>query len=94
VNIRWLRQALRDLDEAEAFIAQDNPAAATHVVLEIVRAVTFLREQPGIGRPGRVPGTRELVVPNVPFIVPYRVKGQTIEVLRVYHTSRKWPSQL
>jgi addiction module RelE/StbE family toxin len=93
LRVRWLKYALVDLDEAEACIAQDNPSAAFEVVAKIVRAVTLLKDQPGIGRAGRVPGTKELVVPETPFIVPYRVKDETVQVLRVYHSSRKWPDR-
>ena len=94
MRVRWLRRALVDLDEAEAFIAQDNPSAAAEVVAKIVRAVTLLKDKPGIGRAGRVPDTKELVVPDTPYIVPYRVKDVTVQVLRVFHTSRKWPDRL
>ncbi|MCM2356948.1 MAG: type II toxin-antitoxin system RelE/ParE family toxin [Geobacteraceae bacterium] len=94
MRVRWLSRALVDLDEAEAFIAQDNPSAAAEVVAKIVRAVTLLKDQPGIGRAGRVPDTKELVVPDTTFIVPYRVKDVTVQVLRVFHTSRKWPDRL
>ena len=44
-----------------------------------------------MGRPGRVPGTRELVIPGTPYIVPYRVQGEAIQILRVYHSARRWP---
>lgn len=94
MRVRWLKRALRDLDEAEAYIAQDDPQVAAGVVLRIVLAVSLLKEQPGIGRSGRVPGTKELIVPNTPFIVPYRVKDDTVQILRVYHSSRKWPERL
>jgi len=94
VRISWLRRALLDLDAAETYIARENPRAASAIVLGIVQTVTLLRDQPGLGRPGRLPGTRELVVPNAPFIVPYRVRGESVEILRVYHASRKWPEQL
>jgi toxin ParE1/3/4 len=94
LRVRWLKRALRDLDETEAYIAQDDPQAATAVVLRIVRAVSHLKEQSGIGRAGRVPGTKELIVPKTPFIVPYRVKDDTVQILRVYHSSRKWPDRL
>ena len=94
MRIRWLRRALLDLDAAEAYIAHDDPRAAASVILRIVRAVTLLKEQPGIGRAGRVSGTKELVVPNTPYIVPYRVKDDNIQILRVYHTARKWPDCL
>lgn len=94
MRVRWLRRALVDLDAAEAWIARDNRSAATAVVLRIVRAASHLERQPGIGRPGRVPGTRELVVPETMFIVPYRVREDVVEILRVYHTARKWPEHL
>lgn len=91
MRVKWIRRALRDLDEVEAYIARDNPAAAAETVLGIARAVSLLQEQPGIGRAGRVPGTRELVIPDSPYIVPYRVKDNIVQVLRVYHASRQWP---
>jgi len=91
VRIRWLRRAVRDLDAAEKFIAQDNSEAAAKVALTIVKAVSQLKDQPGTGRAGRVPGTRELVIAETPYIVPYRVKNDVVEILRVYHSARKWP---
>jgi len=91
LRVKWIRRALRDLDEVEAYIARDNPAAAAEVALNIARAVSLLQEQPGLGRAGRVPGTRELVIPDSPYIVPYRVKDNIVQVLRVYHASRRWP---
>jgi toxin ParE1/3/4 len=94
LRVRWFRRALLDLDAAEAYIAQDDPYAAAGVILRIVRAVAMLKDQPGIGRAGRVSGTKELVVPATPFIVPYRVKDEAVQILRVYHTSRKWPDRL
>jgi toxin ParE1/3/4 len=47
-----------------------------------------------MGRPGRVPGTRELVIPKTPFIVPYRLQRKVIQILRVYHGARRWPESL
>ena len=93
MEIAWLRRALLNLDEEAAYIAQDNPQAAQLVVMRIVQAIGLLRHQPGLGRPGRVPGTRELPVSNTHYLIPYRVRGQRIEILRVFHTSRKPPSQ-
>ena len=89
--IRWLRRAERDLDQVEAYIAQDNPQAAIAMVLTIIAAVERLDAFPGMGRAGRVEGTKELVVDGTPYIVPYRKKGERVEILRVYHTSRQWP---
>jgi toxin ParE1/3/4 len=66
--------------------------AAREVVLRILHVVEqLLPNNPHMGRPGRVPGTRELVIPNTPYIVPYRVRGDELQIMRVYHSARRWP---
>lgn len=92
--LKWLRRAERDLEQVEAYISQDNPKAAVDVVLTIIAAVERLDAFPGIGRAGRVEGTRELVVDGTPYIVPYRKRVERIELLRVYHAARLWPEKL
>jgi addiction module RelE/StbE family toxin len=92
VRVRWLRSALANLAQEAAYIAEENPAAAARVVGAIQKAVAHLADHPGLGRPGRVPGTRELVVLRTPYIVPYRVRNDTVEILRVFHAVRKWPA--
>jgi len=95
LRLRWTRLADRDLDEIAEYIEADNPAAAVRVVLEIINQVeTLLQEHPAIGRPGRVPGTRELVIRGLPYIVPYRVRDNELELLRILHTARRWPPRL
>jgi toxin ParE1/3/4 len=95
LRLRWTKRAERDLDEISAYIGQDNPAAAARVILELIDQVEAqLPAQPAIGRPGRVLGTRELVIGGLPYIVPYRVREQDIEILRVLHTSRRWPGDI
>ena len=91
MRLRWLRKALRNLDDEATFIAADDSAAARLVVKRVLESVAQLAEQPGLGRPGRVSGTRELVVLKTRYIVPYRVRGQMVEILRVFHTSRRPP---
>lgn len=93
MRLRWLRNALRKLDDEAIYIAADDPVAARLVVKRVLHAVAQLPAQPGLGRPGRVPGTRELVVPKTRYLVPYRVRGDVIEVLRVFHTSRRLPDR-
>jgi toxin ParE1/3/4 len=87
----WTPAAIDDLASLRAFIAEQDPAAAQRVVFRIIHLVGTLAESPEMGRPGRVPGTRELVITRTPFIVPYRLRGQTIQILRVYHGARRWP---
>jgi len=84
-----VRLALNDLDEAAEFIAQDNPESASRVLKRIWDAVQMLADHPHVGRAGRVLGTRELVIAGTPFIIPYRVAENTIQVLRVLHGKRK-----
>ena len=93
MRVRWLRKALANLDEEAAFIAAEDPAAASLVVRRIMAAVAELTDRPGIGRPGRVPGTRELVVARTRYVIPYRVRGGVVEILRVFHTSRRLPGR-
>lgn len=93
MKIVWSRQAADDLAEAHGYISRDDPGAANAAIRRIVTLVeTRLPATPHMGRPGRVAGTRELVVPGTPFIVPYRVRGRQIEIVRVYHAARRWPS--
>ena len=89
--IRWLPQAHRNQLEQLDHIAQDNPLAAIGQDEEIERQVNMLLEHPEMGRPGRVAGTRELVVSSTPFVVIYRLRAQHIEVIRVLHSSQQWP---
>ena len=86
-----MRLALDDLREIDAFISNDNPAAAQKVLAIIWETTKLLEQHPHIGRPGRVAGTRELVIPNTPFIVPYRIISDEIQILRVIHGARNWP---
>ena len=90
MKIKWVRLALNDLDQAGEFIARDNPKAAGQVLKRIWNAAQLLADQPHAGRAGRVPGTRELVVTDTPFIIPYRVVENTVQILRVLHGKRKW----
>ncbi len=93
MQIRWLRKALRNLDEEATYIAADDVTAARMVVRRIFEAVGQLTVHPDAGRPGRVPGTRELIVRNTRYILPYRVRGGAIEILRVFHASRRPPKR-
>lgn len=91
-RIRWTLLALRRLDEIGAYIEKDNPDAAARVVARIVTAVDMLVELPASGRPGRIKGTREIVLADIPYIIPYRV-GRDIVIITVMHAHQRWPSQ-
>ena len=92
--IVWSPEAINDLAALRAYIAEDDPAAAQRVVFHIIRGIEqLLAGQPHMGRAGRVPGTRELVVSRTPYIVLYRIWNNRLQVLRVYHSVRKWPEK-
>ena len=91
MSIRWLPQAQRNRLEQLEYIAQDNPLAAINQDEEIERQINMLLAHPQMGRPGRVAGTRELVISSTPFVVIYRLQEQGIEVLRLLHSAQQWP---
>ena len=91
MSIRWLPQAQSNRLEQLEFIAQDNPLAAINQDEEIERQINMLLAHPQMGRPGRVAGTRELVISSTPFVVIYRLQEQSIEVLRLLHSAQQWP---
>jgi toxin ParE1/3/4 len=93
MRVKWTRRALDNLESAVEYIATDKPAAATDVALKILKSAKMLADQPGMGRLGRVAGTRELVVPGLPYILPYVEKDGDVVILRVIHTSMKWPER-
>lgn len=91
MRVKWLRRALANLDEEATHIAQDSPKTAAEFIDHLFASAALLADHPRMGRSGRVPGTRELVVTRFSYILPYRVRGETVEILRVFHTARKWP---
>ncbi len=94
MRVKWLHRALQNLDAEAAYIAQDSPQAAAVFIRHMIDSAARLAAHPQMGRPGRVPGTRELVITRFPYILPYRVCEQNVEILRVFHTARKWPQHL
>jgi len=93
VRIIWTEPAARALELIQDYIASDNRRAAWEVTQTIRHAVNQLGNHPRLGRPGRVQGTLELIIPKLPYIVPYRIKDRAVQVLSVFHTARKWPEE-
>ena len=90
--IEWTEQATRQLDRAHDYIALSNSEeVAERVSLKIVNSVQQLAVFPMSGRAGRVPGTRELVIANTPFLVAYAIDKARIVILAVYHGAQRWP---
>ena len=91
MRIRWLRTALRDLDNEIAYLSEESPSTARALYANVREQTELLAQFPDLGRPGRVYGTRELVLGHFPYVIPYRVKNGDVEILCVFHTSRKLP---
>jgi len=92
MKIFWLAAAERDLDALTDYIAENNPRIALQIFITIRQSVEKLKIFPSLGREGRVEETRELVIPQLPFIVVYTITKE-IRILAVLHTSRKWPTE-
>lgn len=89
-RVVWSRRAIRHLMALRSRIEKDSEQNAAAVAQRILKAVDLLETQPEIGRPGRLPGTRELVVVDTPYIIPYRVRRGRIELITVFHGRQKW----
>lgn len=94
MRLVWRRRAIEDLRALQAYLASHDPRAAKRIAATIRRAVEQLATLPHLGRPGRVRGTRELIVSRTPYVIPYRVVGDEVQILRVYHAARRWPDRL
>lgn len=94
MKLLWLPRAIANRDAHIDYIAQESPKAAIEQGDRIEYQVSQLIDHPEMGRPGRMKGTRELVIGRTPFIVVYRVKprAKRIELMRVLHGSQQWPS--
>ena len=90
--VRWTKRALASLAAIAAYIERDNPTRAKTLVQDIRSKTETLADFPGMGRPGRVPGTRELVV-HENYVVPYRVRGEHVDIITVQHVAKRWPAE-
>jgi addiction module RelE/StbE family toxin len=82
MQIVWTGQAISDLADIEDYIAQDKPQAAVRVANHLVSSVEHLAEFPQLGREGRRPGTRELII--LPYVITYRLRAEQLEILSVW----------
>jgi toxin ParE1/3/4 len=93
MRVEWLPVAERNRDDQIAYIAERNPWAAIDMGDAIEATMGHLIDHPHIGRPGRVKGTRELVVGATPYVIVYRVDPDAIVILRLLHGAQRWPTK-
>ena len=91
MKIEWLPEAARNLTAQLEWIAEHDPWAAIDVGDAVHASMERLADHPAIGRPGRVPGTRELVVVGTPYVVVYRIERTVVLVLPILHGAQRWP---
>ena len=91
MKIIWSPEACADLDRICVYLLAEQPTSVSQTLDRIEGRVEALRDNPALGRPGRVAGTRELIVSGLPYVIPYRVKSGRIEIVRVLHGARLWP---
>jgi addiction module RelE/StbE family toxin len=94
MKVVWSRRAIRHLIHLREYIEKDSEQNAVLVAKRILNAVDLLQGHPEMGRHGRVLGTRELVVPDTSYIIPYRVRRERLELIAVFHGRQKWPIKL
>ena len=94
MQIVWSLFAIEDREAIFSYIEADSPRAAAHVDDQIEAQVELLAMTPEIGRPGRISGTRELVIQRTPYIAAYRIEAESVRMLRVLHGAQEWPDEL
>ncbi|MGA3082544.1 MAG: type II toxin-antitoxin system RelE/ParE family toxin [Terracidiphilus sp.] len=91
MKIRWSPTAVSDLESIRDYIARDSPSAARKVANRIKESVNRLINFPLSGRAGRVPGTRELVIPGTSYIAAYIIQEDEVLIASVLHGRQLWP---
>lgn len=98
MQLKWTELAAKDLEQIETYIAtENNHAVAIEIVLRVINSSELvLSGHPKAGRPGRVRGTRELVIDGIPFILVYRIveRSDQVQILRVLHDAQQWPVEV
>ena len=94
MTVVWSPRAIGHLVHLRDDIARENPGVAARTAATLLAAVDRWAELPNLGRPGRVSGTRELVVPGTRYVIPYRVRGERLEIIAVFHGRQRWPKRL
>jgi len=93
MQVRWTTPAAQDLEEITLYIRRDSESAALAVAKTLFDAANSLELLPSRGRVGRMPGTRELLAPGLPYLIVYQVTATAIQILHIYHGARNWPNE-
>ena len=91
--IRWTQRATNDLTRICDYLAQHGNFTSRRVALTIYRRTNSLQKFPNRGRSGRVAGTRELILTNLPYIIVYKVRQDTVQIVRILPGAQVWPER-
>jgi toxin ParE1/3/4 len=91
MQLRWTSTAAEDLENIANYLFEKTPENAPRLIREMYNAPRTLKNFPNLGRIGKKEGTRELVLPSLPYIIVYLVRGDTVHIVRVLHSSQDWP---
>jgi toxin ParE1/3/4 len=91
MRIRWTPAAVADLQSISDYLKEHHPRYRDATMRKLYGTIRELREWPERGRLGREEGTREILFPPTPYVAVYRVREQTIEVVRIYHAAQHRP---
>ncbi len=91
MRLRWTSAAADDLENIANYLFEKTPENAARLIREIYDAPPTLKSFPNRGRAGKKEGTRELVMPSLPYIIVYQVRGDTVHIVRILHSSQDWP---
>ncbi len=91
MRVRWTLAAADDLQDIANYLFEKTPENAARLIREIYGAPSSLKSFPNRGRVGKKPGTRELVMPSLPYVIVYQVRGETVNIVRILHGSQQWP---
>lgn len=92
MRLRWTATAARDLERITDYLFDKTPQHAPRLARSLYKSITALKTFPNRGRPGKKPGTRELVIPSLPYIVVYQVSADAVYIARILHAAQQWPS--
>ena len=94
MQVNWTKSALRDLEIEANYLNKINPSVESNFLEHVESSVALIKKYPELGRIGRVIQTRELILKKFQYILIYLVKASCIDIIRLLHTSRKWPNSL
>ena len=91
MQVRWTPAAADDLENIANYLFEKTPGNAARLIRYIYGAPAVLKNFPNRGRAGKKEGTRELLMPSLPYVIVYQVRANIVHIVRILHSSQQWP---